>query len=742
MTGETSLNPLTELNNPTEISKGFGLLVCVGFCRASFIFVLGQIFDWGTLKKISLVSDAMQATVAAVAVLMAWRVTKHPAIDAAARRFWRILTFAYFSYACGHSLWFYYSSVLEIEPFPSWADVGFLGFYPLMLWALLAFPTNQNSRSDRRTLLMDIAIVMLAGTMTVWHFIIQPTLATVTDADWLTPVLNISYTVGDMVLMLGITTILLRRVNAVSRRTLWLIVLGLINTSIADLGFAYLTLQGIYFSGHWIDNFFISGMMFTMIASHFQYQQLNKQTIREVEPDNSETETAHTFGWLPYSAVLIGCGLLLFESRPYWSEPLGYLIFASLGITVLVVFRQIAAVKENVRLLADQTTRQSETHFRTLVEHSSDLIAILDVKGFFTYQSPSFKTVLGYETDALIGRHSLEFVTPEDAENIKNDYRITLGDATAILKREYAFKHADGSWRVLESITKTINDEENKFSGILFNLRDVTERRAAETKLRAFTSKLETSNRELQDFAFVASHDLQEPLRKVQAFGDRLKSKYDEILPENGLDYLDRMQSAARRMQTLITDLLTFSRVTTKAKPFTTVDLDKITRDVLSDLEVKIGETEAVIPVGELPVIDADATQMRQLMQNLIGNALKFRRTNAVPEIEIRLSETDSDLPKCFCRITVQDNGIGFDEKYLDRIFTVFQRLHGRGEYEGSGVGLAVCRKIVERHGGTLTAHSEPEKGAKFIISLPKIQENTGETDETGFPDIHDTFSR
>ncbi len=545
-----------------------------------------------------------------------------------------------------------------------------------------------------------------------------------------------------MVLMLGITTILLRRVNAVSRRTLWLIVFGLINTSIADLGFAYLTLQANYFSGHWIDNFFISGMLFTMIASHFQYQQLDKQQIQEEE--KGERLTAHNFGWLPYSAVVLGCTLLLFESRPHWGEPLGMIVFASLGITALVVFRQIAAVKENVRLHAEQAARQSETHFRTLVEHSSDLIAILDVKGFFIYQSPSFETVLGYESDALIGRHSLEFVTPEDGLNIKNDYRITLDDPTAILKREYAFRHADGSWRILESITKTVHDEKNKFSGILFNLRDVTERRAAENKLRAFTAKLETSNRELQDFAFVASHDLQEPLRKVQAFGDRLKSKYSENLPDDGRDYLERMQSAARRMQTLITDLLTFSRVTTKTKPFTAVDLNKIPHDVLSDLEVKIGETDAVISIAELPVIDADATQMRQLMQNLIGNALKFRQTDVVPQIKIYRAETESqrDLPKGFCRLIVEDNGIGFNEKYLDRIFTVFQRLHGRGEYEGSGVGLAVCRKIVERHGGTLTAQSEPEKGAKFIISLPKTQENTGETNETGFPDIHDSISR
>ena len=743
MTNEASLNPLTELNSPTETSRSFGLPVVAAFSWAAIIFVLGQVFEWGNLKEISTVSDAMQAAVALVSVLMAWRVTRHPAIDAPARRFWKILTLAYFSYACGHSLWFYYSSVLEIEPFPSWADAGFLGFYPLLLWALLAFPTAESSRSDRRTLLLDIAIVMLAGTMPVWHFIVQPTLATVTDADWLTPVLNISYTVGDMVLMLGITTILLRRIDAVSRRTLWIIVFGLINISIADLGFAYLTLQGTYFSGHWIDNFFISGMLFTMVASHFQYQQLNKQQFQE---EGQEPAAAHSFGWLPYLAIVLGCGLLLYESLPYWNGPLGFGVLISLGITALVVFRQIAAVKENTRLLAEQSARQSETYFQTLVQNSSDLIAILDVNGYFTYQSPSFKTVLGYEPDALIGKHSLEFVKPEDAATIKKDYLTTLNDPNALLHREYAFKHADGSWRVLESITKTVNDEESKIHGILFNLRDITDRRAAADKLRAFTAKLEISNRELQDFAFVASHDLQEPLRKVQAFGDRLKSKYGENLPADGLDYLERMQSAARRMQTLITDLLTFSRVTTKAKPFVTVDLNKITRDVLSDLEVKISETEARIIVEELPSIDADATQMRQLMQNLIGNALKFRRADTAPEIKIYAAEAGVKekeiLPKGFCRLIVEDNGIGFNEKYLDRIFTVFQRLHGRDEYEGSGVGLAVCRKIAERHGGQLTARSEPNQGAKFVMTLPKIQENQGDTNETGFPDIHDTAGR
>src|SRR6185369_13099116 len=192
--------------------------------------------------------------------------------------------------------------------------------------------------------------------------------------------------------------------------------------------------------------------------------------------------------------------------------------------------------------------------------------------------------------------------------------------------------------------------------------------------------------------------------------------------------------------QNLINDLLTFSRVSTKTNPFQPVDLKKIAAEVVSDLEIRIEQTGGWVEIGELPVLEADALQMRQLFQNLIGNALKFHRQDAAPVVkvsaarlaansasfyldgeEIQTTDYDGD----FCRITVEDNGIGFDQKYLDRIFTVFQRLHGRTEYDGSGIGLAVCRKIVERHSGQITATGKPGEGAVFIIDLPIHQEDT-----------------
>ena len=263
--------------------------------------------------------------------------------------------------------------------------------------------------------------------------------------------------------------------------------------------------------------------------------------------------------------------------------------------------------------------------------------------------------------------------------------------------------------------------------------RALTEVSSREVELQAIARQLMESNRDLQDFAHVASHDLQEPLRKIVAFGDRMRTKHGNTMAPEAIDYLDRMQSSAARMQTLIQDLLSFSRVNAKSEPFREVDLQTIALGVASDLEIAVERNGGVLSVEELPSIDADPTQMRQLIQNLISNALKFRKPDVAPEIVVAASIISSSSPLfpsrlsssqvgMWCRITVADNGIGFDEKYLDRIFKVFQRLHGRTEFEGSGIGLSVCRRIAERHNGDITATSVAGQGTTFIITLPVKQ--------------------
>lgn len=274
------------------------------------------------------------------------------------------------------------------------------------------------------------------------------------------------------------------------------------------------------------------------------------------------------------------------------------------------------------------------------------------------------------------------------------------------------------------AVMKTVADqvaiamERVDLIGRLRRSRDELETRVEErtAELKATLTKLEQSNEALREFTSIASHDLQEPLRKVGTFGGMLKEACGDSLGEKGNFYLDRVLNANRRMQTLLTTLLDYARLTTKAAPFMDVDLGRVIHEVLQDLEVRIETVGGEIHVGELPVVQADPTQMRQLFQNLIGNALKFHREGERPVIRISSSpEPDGTL-----KVLVEDNGIGFDEKFIETIFKPFNRLHGRsGPYEGSGMGLAICRKIVERHGGSISAESEPGKGSTFIIILP-----------------------
>jgi light-regulated signal transduction histidine kinase (bacteriophytochrome) len=250
------------------------------------------------------------------------------------------------------------------------------------------------------------------------------------------------------------------------------------------------------------------------------------------------------------------------------------------------------------------------------------------------------------------------------------------------------------------------------------------ERDQAEDAIRAYAADLERSNRDLQQFAYVASHDIQEPLRKMQIFSDLLNRRYRDDLDERGREYLERVQDAAGRMQQLLNDLLAFSRLTTRARPFNRVDLNVVIQEVLADLDMQIEQRDAEVQVEPLPSIDADSSQMRQLFGNLVGNAIKFQQEGQAPLIKIyskdgRASGDSDDRQKKVCQVHVQDNGIGFDVKYLDRIFLPFERLHGRDEYEGMGMGLTICRRIVEHHNGTITAHSEPGKGSTFIVTLP-----------------------
>jgi len=351
--------------------------------------------------------------------------------------------------------------------------------------------------------------------------------------------------------------------------------------------------------------------------------------------------------------------------------------------------------------------------------NESAIVAITDRAGNITHVNEKFCKISKYSREELLGQnHRIINSGHHNREFFEEMWKtISKGEAW---EGEIRNRAKDGTFYwVNTSIVPFLDEKKQPYQYVAIRY-EITQRKQAEENLKIYASRLEFSNRELQDFASVAAHDLQEPLRKIEAFGDRLKTKFSGTLGDDGKDYLNRMIVSASRMRRLIEDLLTFSRVTTRARPFQSTDLAVVMRDVLSDLEVRIEQAKGKVEVGELPKIDADSMQMQQLFQNLIANALKFHKPGEAPVVKVTAVVKGNE-----CTLSFQDNGIGFDEKYLDRIFTIFQRLHGRQAYEGTGVGLAVCRRIAERHSGSITARSATDQGACFMVKLPVKQLST-----------------
>ncbi|GAB3270610.1 hypothetical protein GCM10027347_41400 [Larkinella harenae] len=403
----------------------------------------------------------------------------------------------------------------------------------------------------------------------------------------------------------------------------------------------------------------------------------------------------------------------------------------------------------------NQSRRQIETRLRNLVQQAP--VAMLLVKGdelIIELINQSMTELFQQETDGL-GKPLLE-VWPE------------LREQTFVERCRHVYQTgvSDRSWALPMPIWRNETQETGYFNilispyyegslitGVLAICTEITEQilavqqvAASEARYRQLSAELDEqvrqrthelqasvldlrrSNDNLQQFAYVASHDLQEPLRKIQSFGDLLLKQYADQL-DDGRDHLIRMQSAAHRMSRLIKDLLTYSRISTRQEASRSVSLLQVVNTAMTDLELVIRETGAQIRVAPLPTIQGDPSQLGQLFQNLLGNALKFRRPEVSPEIRVDWSRVlAQDLPAAvnpvrkterYYRIDVTDNGVGFDQKYVDRIFQVFQRLHGKSSFSGTGIGLAICEKVVTNHGGAITATSEPGKGATFSIYLP-----------------------
>jgi PAS domain S-box-containing protein len=375
---------------------------------------------------------------------------------------------------------------------------------------------------------------------------------------------------------------------------------------------------------------------------------------------------------------------------------------------------------------ADRTAeRKAHDALRKLseaVEQSPVSVVITDLKGNIEYVNPKFTQLTGYTLEEALGQNPRILksgLTPPDT--YKDLWQTLLSGKT--WRGEFANRKKNGDlyWEAVS--ISPIMDQEGTITHFVAVKEDITGQKQAQEALAESARQLERSNRELEQFAFVASHDLQEPLRKVRLFGDRLVELVSATGSGEAKDYLDRMQNAAERMQRMIDGLLTLSRVSTRGGNFTSIDLNVVVEEALSDLEARLHATGGQVTVGDLPGIEADELQIRQLFQNLINNALKFHAPQTAPRVTVS-GRIEGEGKTQQAVLQVADQGIGFDPQYEQRIFQPFQRLHGISEFEGTGLGLAICQKIVERHHGAITVESQPGVGTVFTITLPVKQAN------------------
>lgn len=459
-------------------------------------------------------------------------------------------------------------------------------------------------------------------------------------------------------------------------------------------------------------------MVNSQIERLFQYsrEELFGQLVEILVPEAPRANHPHyrdSFFLAP-SPRAMGIGRDLYGLRKDGTQ-----IPVEIGLNPLVSEGEVFVIASVVDI---SERKHSEERLRLVVEAAPSGMIMVDHLGKIALVNSQIEKLFGYSRDELLGQ-TIELLVPETSREKHPTYRDSFfaePKARSMgVGRDLHGLHKDGHQIPVEIGLNPLATESGQF--VLASVVDITERKRAEALLQEKVLELERSNKDLQQFAYVCSHDLQEPLRVISNYTQLLAKRYSgRVLDHTADEFIDFTVDAAKRMQELINDLLLYSRVETKAQEFRDVDCTTILDNALANLRISLNECNARVDRMQLPIVKGDGSQLLQVFQNLLSNAIKFR-SQQPPEIHVSISEVDK-----FWLFTVQDNGIGFDIKYADRIFVIFQRLHTKEKYPGSGIGLSVCMKIIERHGGQMWVESEEGKGSSFYFTIPKESTSRG----------------
>lgn len=689
------------------------LLLGVFLLLAAYLLSLANV--WGAGLDPDGMSNAFAVIFSSSALLFGVRAARHTALNARTRRAWMTLAAAFACDLVANSLWWYLEAAHGEPPFPSVADLFYLAFYPLVLAGLLQLPVVRSGAAERISTWLDIAIVTVAATMVMWVYLIAPIAAAAYVSD-LEQLLSVAYPVGDCVLLFGLIVVLLNRPPSHSHTTLAWLCIGVLGIFGADVGFAYLSLQGIYESGGWLDAAWAASNVAIAVAAHEQRAVAAPVT---VQPPQAEPATQVSVA--PYLAIVIGYGMLLQTAFQEWPEPGRGMLIGAVGLTALVVIRQAVAARENVRLRIAQDRLRAEAaqalvlreaRFRALVQHAADGLLVLDRNLVILDQTAPIERLLGYSPDALRQRCLLDLVHPESAGQLATLMAQMLQQPEP-RSAVWRMRRQQGAWIEVEAIVTNLLAEP-AVGGIVVNIRDLSERRARETA--------DAANRAKSAFLAHMSHELRTPLTAILGYRDliALKAEHDGYV-QIATD-LEKIQQSGRHLMALIGEVLDLAKIESdrmdvQREPVNICAMIALVADGITPLVARGGNQLVIACEHDVRSVLADELRLRQVLYNLLSNAAKFTERGT---ITVRVSRPLDGDPREI-QIHVQDTGIGIPPERQRAIFEPFAQASATTaqRYGGTGLGLTLSRQLCRLMGGDLTVVSAPGQGSTFTIHLP-----------------------
>lgn len=681
------------------------------------LYCLWLIVGWGGPENRALISNLAYLPLNLVPVLLCWRPGLLTRLDGRSRLAWVLIGAGQASDLLANLIWAYLENYLGVQPYPSVADIFYLGFYVLTLLGILLFPWRNSSRAASLAMWLDVLTVVIGGGMLLWYFVLRSA-ALEAGSDSLSTFVGVAYPIGSLALIFGAAILSVKRPSRAGLNSLIFIGAGAVVRFIGDIIYAFQIFDGSYQSGNWSDLFWFVAFLCVALGATIDYHDAAQGAAPQ-----AVIRAARPIDPLPYLAVASGYAMVLAIGWNQLGTPFGDIIIGALILTMLVLARQIITVRQNMRLLDAQATQRGEARLRALVREASDLIMVVDQQGLLQYTTPAVEPALGYSSNALIGRNLFELIHPDDAAQLHSLLAQAMQQPQATAPAVWRARHYTGEWLELETIGRDLRSHAD-VGGIVLTSRSTNERKARE--------QAETASMAKSMFLAQMSHELRTPLTVIIGYTELLQLQMP-VTQSMALSVdLAKIKISAQHLLGLINDVLDFSKVEAGKLSIRPQRLDM--RDLLDDLRNTIepmvaqnGNILQITYADDLMPLVADPLRIRQILLNLLSNAAKFTEQGTIT-LDARIGIGPASLtegaaePGDWLRFTVTDTGIGIDPEGLAQLFEPFTQLGnpiGRPA-GGTGLGLALSQKLCRLMGGDIQIVSQVGQGTVATVWLPR----------------------